>query len=117
MFTDLDEITVWSQRNRSSLRHVLGKIKKGISFMMLADLNEIVGAGVCKQVHPLLWIPCAGSEVLDKIIVDKILAIRLQVIVINIRWVAGSLVQPPPVPKDLLAFYQQRDFGKAYHSA
>lgn len=95
----LDQVAMGSHRHGASFGNILWHIEKNVSLMVLADLNEIVCTGICKQVHPFLGVPLADSEVLNKIIVNNMRTIFFQVVVVYANWATWAFIQPPPIPK------------------
>ena len=94
---------MWFHSYRSSLRHILWKIEQRIPFMVLADLNEIIGTGIGKEIYPFFWIPGIRSKVLNKIVVYDIRSVLLQMVVVYISWIIRSLVKRPPVPIEFVS--------------
>lgn len=58
--------------------------------MMFADLDEVIGTCIGKEIYPLFGIPGIHREVLDKVIVHDVRSVRLQVVIIYI----GGIVRP-----------------------
>lgn len=85
--------------------------------MVLADLNEIIGAGICEKVYPFFWVPRICGEVLNKIIVDEFRSIGLFLIVVYISRIAGALTKPPPIPRNRQSWCIFVLSLNAYHSA
>ena len=88
-----------SHRHGASFGNILWHIEKNVSFVMLADLNKIVRTGICKQIHPFLGVPLADSKVLNKIIVNNMRPIFLQVVVVYTNRATWPFIKPPPIPK------------------
>ena len=105
--THLHQVPVWCQSHRSSFRHILRKVKQRIPFMVFADLDEVIGTGIGKEIYPLFGIPGIHCEVLDKVVVHDVGSVCLQVVIIYIRWIVRSLIQPPPVPVSSLVHRPQ----------
>ncbi len=64
--------------------------------------NKVLGAGVGKEVNPVLGVKVLAGEIGRKVIVVDILAVCLQVVLICRRLVVGVML-PLPVPVSLLA--------------
>jgi hypothetical protein len=85
--------------HRCSLGNVLRKIEKSISFMVFADLNEVVGSGIGEKINPFFGIPRVRREILNEIIICKFCSVSLLLIVVYISLVTRTFAEPPPIPK------------------
>ena len=94
----LKQVSVWELSNRCPLSHIRRQVEDCIAIVMLANLNEIVGSGIGKQVNPLLGIPGRSSKILYEIIVYMIRSVSFQAVLVCFFWCVWPQILVPPVP-------------------